>query len=875
MVTTKRGRFVMCETDEALAKYPRHPCSIVCGPPLAELPRGGVRHKPRTYSPGLSDVQIEAVSLAATSHEQTLGNGHTGGFLNGDGTGIGKGRTSVGIIAENYNRTGNRVHVVVTASTLLLKDLQRDVRDISFHCQIINLADTHYSTTLPWATSRDHIGPVIIFLTYHALIQRNALGNTRIAQLLRWMQNEEFRGVLVFDESHKAKNVVSQTFEAVHKVQEACPKACVVYMSATPATLVQDLCYMTRLGMWGEGTCFPTFKDFSRAFNTLPHLELLCQDLAAKGKMVSRMLSFRGCGVRKVNCPLTSSQVAVYDQSVAWWQDLITAIKHEGGKEPYAAHLLFFKTLLAAFKVCHTYDIIDDALCDGQCVVIGLQSTGEASASADAKRGGSGDVSTPHEIALNTLNTVRTIEEKTMETFKERLLKMQLPKHAIDQLMQVYGADCVAEMTGRVSRCVPQNDGTMQFRTRAADCGGDTTVESVNLHELRHFMEGRKKIAVISDAVSCGTSLHADPRQAVTHQRLHITLELPWSAQKMLQQFGRTNRSGQAIPPVYVLLGTSVAGEERFASALTKRLLSLGALTQGDRLCAHRLSATMVDPNVSAESASIALHKLMTIATGTTKTKMGDITPHELQELFKSMNISLSVTTSADKFFNRLLGLRVHDQERLFRMFYDIWTREDSKCRYTKLECSIPIDCLCESGEVQRFGQSNTYMKPYSIQQGVFWRDINADLDSGSGVLVFHKEDDTIAFAYNCTDDGGDHMRILRPGTLPSTEPETHTPAEFNNIYRIAEETEGCEKKWREGMGAADNTVMIFGEVLHMWSAIRKAMTDSQSVARPTRIGNHIGFNLNLKMFKALCEQCQVELDWPFGSEDEQPYPVG
>ena len=105
----------------------------------------------------------------------------------------------------------------------------------------------------------------VVFCTYSALIGVSSSGGhfrSRLKQLLQWC-GTDFDGVIIFDECHRAKNLVpagraraTKTGLAVLQLQTELPHARIVYVSATGASEPKNMAYMVRLGLWGLATPF-------------------------------------------------------------------------------------------------------------------------------------------------------------------------------------------------------------------------------------------------------------------------------------------------------------------------------------------------------------------------------------------------------------------------------------------------------------------------------------------------------------------------------------------------------------------------------------------------------------------------------------------
>lgn len=773
----------------------QHPDRVVETSTLSSVPPPDITYDlvlPSSDSGVLSALQLEAITYACQQHEVLLPSGQRAGFLIGDGAGVGKGRTVAGIILENYLR-GRKKSLWFSVSNDLKYDAERDLRDI----EASGIA-VHALSKIKYGDNTTSEG--VLFATYSALIGESQAGGqhrTRIRQILEWC-GEAFDGVIVFDECHKAKNASSTKMgKAVLDLQSKLPLARVVYASATGASEPRNMIYMSRLGIWGEGTPFRTFEEFLHAIEKrgVGAMEIVAMDMKVSGMYIARQLSFTGVTFRIEEIPLASAFELIYNRAALLWAEALSVFQQAAdwiGLESrkslwgqfWSAHQRFFKYLCVAAKVERLVALARQELSRGKCVVIGLQSTGEARTrevldekegqldcfvsaaegvflsliqkhfpsnkrkrdrgSCKRKRrprgrgtkarlvceaGGvirlSEDSSTESDAGLDSdfhsspeslvdddvvivdaiglpvedrgplqqqrdphgpgvLERVEQLKQDLLD--KVRALGRELPVNTLDELIdQLGGPENVAEMTGRKGRVVSRPDGTVAFESRAEQ---GLSIDHVNLREKERFMSGEKLVAIISEATSSGVSLQADRRVQNQRRRVHMTLELPWSADRAIQQFGRTHRSNQVSAPEYVFLISELAGERRFASIVAKRLESLGALTHGDRRATESrdLSKYNFENKYGARALSCILATILSQAENKVPPPQGY--PGGDAAFFRDMKqglhsvgiggresrsggLDVEKDCSITKFLNRILGLEVHKQNALFRYFSD------------------------------------------------------------------------------------------------------------------------------------------------------------------------------------------------------------
>lgn len=651
------------------------------------------------------------------------------GFFLGDGTGAGKGRQSAGILLDNWAQ-GRRKALWISKSDKLLEDAQRDwsalgqerllVTPLSRFVQGRDIPLTEGILFTTYATLRseergakksrvdqivDWLGAdfdgVILFDESHAMA--NAAGS----------------------KGERGDTEASQQGRAGLRLQHKLPNARVVYVSATGATTVHNLAYAQRLGLWGgEDFPFATRAEFVEAIEAggVAAMEVLARDLRSLGLYTARSLSYDGVEYEMLEHALTPEQRGIYDayagafaiihNNLAAAMEAANITGESGGtlnrqaksaaRSAFeSAKQRFFGHLLTSMKTPTLIASIEADLAAGHAAVIQIVSTGEALMErrlSEIPTEEWNDIRvdiTPREYVLDYLAhsfPVQLYEPFTdsegnlssrpvvrdgqpvecreaarrRDALIEKLASLPPVPGALDQIVQRFGTDLVAEVTGRSRRIVRKGDGA------AARLVVESRAGSANLAETTAFMDDQKRILIFSDAGGTGRSYHADLGARNQRLRVHYLLEPGWKADAAIQGLGRTNRTNQAQPPLFRPVATDVKAEKRFLSTIARRLDTLGAITRGQRQTGGQ-GLFRPEDNLESPYARDALRQLYR------RIYRGDVAGCSLGAFEDATGLSLTddnglkddlppITT----FLNRLLALTIDMQAVLFSAFEEL-----------------------------------------------------------------------------------------------------------------------------------------------------------------------------------------------------------
>jgi hypothetical protein len=708
-------------------QLPANIFNLLSGAQLETVIYAGEAHSGYLAGAWTVDETLDVVTAAAEDAEGAVR--FRRGFMIGDGTGVGKGREAAGIILDSWLRgrrkavwisksdklieDARRDWSALGMERLLITPLSRfpQGKPITLREGILFLT---YATLrsddrgerlsrvkqiVEWSGS-DFDG-VIIFDEAHAM--QNAVGAR----------------------SERGDQEPSQQGRAGLRLQHALPDARVVYVSATGATTVHNLAYAQRLGLWGSDDFpFSTRAEFVEAIEAggVAAMEVLARDLRALGLYTSRSLSFDGVEYELVEHALMPEQTRIYDA----YADAFAIIHNNLDAAMQAANITggggsgtlnrqarsaarsafesakqrFFGHLLTSMKTPTLIRSIERDLEQGHAAVIQIVSTGEALMErrlAELPTEEWNDVRvdiTPREYVLDYLahsfpvqlyepytdsegklssrpvyRDGQPVESREAVARRDALIAKlaSLPPvpGALDQIVQHFGADMVAEVTGR-SRRIVRKPGSAGRTDRLVV---ETRAASANLAEAQAFMDDHKRILVFSDAGGTGRSYHAELSARNTRLRVHYLLEPGWKADTAIQGLGRTHRTNQKQPPLFRPVATNVKAEKRFLSTIARRLDTLGAITRGQRETAGQ-GLFRPEDNLESHYARDALRQLYVLLV------RGKIEGCSLERFEAATGLKLTDANGLkdqlpgiSTFLNRMLALTIEFQDVLFTAF--------------------------------------------------------------------------------------------------------------------------------------------------------------------------------------------------------------
>lgn len=691
-------------------KLKKHPTPIIEPSTLAATSYPDPTYKPMLPVEAIergfiSDAQFECISYCLQAVTTLLpgsplgprGPRMKGGFIIGDGTGVGKTNEFCGVIMDQWLR-GKRRHIVVVERSKHVQHIREgwemiggDPRNVLFQ------GDRHADDPLP---TRDGV-----MVTTYALIR----DERRYAALIEWAnENEVMEGILVFDEAHNMRNAVEDNYDegsgkknqsqqgmAGVNLQNDLPRAGVIYASATMATDVYNLGYAQRLGLWGEGAPFDSDKHFISELYNLDEaaLEQICIDLKSAGRYCSRTLSFDGVEYDELEHRLTPRQKERFDQTVRSWRtysNMVTAAMKActGGKSQHDSRFNdairvqrnTVETLLTNFNVETLIADIHDEIARGNSPVIQISMTGEARTKRIVGERTSLSIDEYRDDALsNYINNSFPIYKKVKQgkdwvqaedangdpipvpeaiRLRDEALEMAkevaLDMNALDRLYLEFGPEAIAEMTGRSIRVLPRMNKGVHEGWEVEERSDRAAIDDV-----KAFQDGRKSILIFSlGAGGTGLSYHAAPDCRNKARRVHYILEIGRRAESAVQGIGRTHRSGQIEPPIVKMVKSDIPAHTIYTSKTLAKIQKMGALSRGHQ---HATTNAIFEQRIPLHT-SYAAKGWQSLLGSIQRGEIDDLTE---EQLLIDLRLEQKELKEFDKVLNRLAILTDGEQRHL------------------------------------------------------------------------------------------------------------------------------------------------------------------------------------------------------------------
>lgn len=507
-------------------------------------------------------------------------------FALGDGTGVGKTRTLCTMVRFWCDRPSaeGTASTVEDAPVLWLtanKTLARAARaqHASSSSRMFSSSPLPPSETTGSARGRGVSGGErVTFGTYAELVDR-------LDEFVREVRSVSYdggggdgaaprtrrRALVVADECHLARR--GKCADAFRTLVRST--GCALLLSS--ATMFADTAAVVHmgdvLGLWGPGRPWTTATAARRA---LLHggsgmLSAVPLQLAHCGTYVARRLVTAPLPPEPLVCRMTRADRAAYDAVVeavnARRRVVADAGPETGPSSAFVGAALRQRALLlilSAIKVRHVLSTVAAYVDDGWSVILSVCNTGAFADDADA----------PSCLASRVLR--HQVDDDAHATLDAAVADYLNP---LDVVTAHFGADRVAEVTGR------------RFRYVRCDRGWRRVARGSLRANVEAFQTDARPIALVSRAGGVGLSLHGwrgpdrhdeGPERPPPRPRVHIALDLPWSADQHVQVLGRAHRADVQTVPVLRVATLDVPADARVAETLYRRLRTLGRLTQAD-----------------------------------------------------------------------------------------------------------------------------------------------------------------------------------------------------------------------------------------------------------------------------------------------------